>query len=143
MRNDYAQWACAFYTLRMPRPSPVTDALRHVIAADERHLWSLDELHDRVRAMVGSANFSTILRAVTALESAGLIDRVDLGDGKARYEVHQEHHEHVRCSNCGKVAEVPGCVVEGAAAAVRASTGFVVRGHQLVFSGTCPECVPG
>jgi Fur family ferric uptake transcriptional regulator len=126
----------------MPRPSPVTDAVRKVVAEDDRHLWSLDDLHARVRELVGSANFSTILRAVTTLEGAGVLDRVDLGDGRARFEARQEHHEHVRCSSCGRVAEVPGCVVEGSAAAVRASTGFVVRGHQLVFSGTCPECIP-
>ncbi|MGI8609418.1 MAG: Fur family transcriptional regulator [Candidatus Dormibacteria bacterium] len=127
----------------MPRPSPVTDAVRSVVEGDDRHVWTLDELHTRVREAVESANFSTILRAVTSLENAGVLDRVDLGDGRARFEVHQEHHEHVRCGTCGRVAEVPGCVVEGAAAAVRASTGFLVRGHQLVFMGTCPECVPG
>ena len=126
----------------MPRPSPVTDALRGVVAGDDHHLWSLDELHARVRERIDSANFSTILRAVTTLEAAGVLERVDLGDGKARFEVRQEHHEHVRCSTCGRVAEVPGCVVKGAAAVVKASTGFVVRGHHLVFSGTCPECVP-
>lgn len=125
----------------MPRPSPVTDAVRSIVAGDDHHLWSLDELHARVREEVDSANFSTILRAVTTLETSGFLDRVDLGDGRARFEVHQDHHEHVRCSTCGRVAEVPGCVVEDAAAAVRASTGFQVRGHQLVFSGTCPECV--
>jgi Fe2+ or Zn2+ uptake regulation protein len=117
--------------------------VRRVVAGDDRHLWSLDELHARVRQGVDSANFSSILRAVTSLEVAGVLDRVDLGDGKARFEAHKEHHEHVRCSTCGRVAEVPGCVVEGAAAVVRASTGFVIRGHHLVFSGTCPECVPG
>jgi Fe2+ or Zn2+ uptake regulation protein len=125
----------------MPRPSPVTDAVRQLVVAAEPHLWSLDELHGRVRQRVPSANFSTILRAVATLEQAGALDRIDLGDGKARYEAHQEHHEHVRCSNCGRVAEVPGCVVGGAAASVLASTGFLIRGHQLVFSGTCPDCV--
>ena len=124
----------------MPRPSPVTDAVRLIVGQQERHLWSLDELHARVREHVDSANFSSILRAVTSLEQAGVLDRIDLGDGKARYESHQEHHEHIQCSACGRVAEVPGCVVEGAALAVRDSTGFLVRGHHLVFTGTCPEC---
>jgi Fe2+ or Zn2+ uptake regulation protein len=125
----------------MPRPSPVTDAVRRVVGGDKRHLWSLDDLHARVRERVPTANFSTIVRAVTTLEQSGVLDRIDLGDGKARYESHQDHHEHVQCSLCGRIAEVPGCVVEGAAAAVLASTGFHVRGHQLVFSGTCPDCV--
>jgi Fur family peroxide stress response transcriptional regulator len=124
----------------MPRPSPVTDAVRTLVAGSDQHLWALDELHERVREQVASANFSSVLRAVGALEKAGLLDRIELADGKARYESHQDHHEHVRCSNCGRIQEVPGCVVKGAAATVRAATGFLVSGHQLVFTGLCKEC---
>jgi Fe2+ or Zn2+ uptake regulation protein len=103
-------------------------------------MWALDELHDRVRERVASANFSSVLRAVGALEKAGLLDRIDVADGKARYESHQDHHEHVRCSRCGCIQEVPGCVVEDAAATVKASTGFLVTGHHLVFTGLCGDC---
>ncbi|HXA41912.1 MAG TPA: transcriptional repressor [Candidatus Solibacter sp.] len=124
----------------MPRPSPVTDAVRALITRSGQHLWALDELHDRVREQVASANFSSVLRAVGTLETAGLLDRIDVADGKARYELRQEHHEHVKCSSCGRIQQVPGCVLEEAAATVKASTGFVVTGHQLVFSGLCGEC---
>jgi Fe2+ or Zn2+ uptake regulation protein len=128
------------YTWAMPRPSPVTDAVRSLISGSDQHLWALDELHARVREQVASANFSSVLRAVAALEKSGLLDRIDVADGKARYESHQDHHEHVRCSGCGRIQQVPGCVVAGAAATVRASTGFVVTGHQLVFTGLCAAC---
>jgi Fe2+ or Zn2+ uptake regulation protein len=124
----------------MPRPTPVLDAIKALINESDQHLWSLDDLHAQVRERVASANFSSILRAIGVLEQAGLVDRIDLADGRARYESHQDHHEHVRCSSCGRIAEVPGCVVAGAAASVRASTGYRVTGHQLIFSGVCPEC---
>jgi len=58
------------------------------------------------------------------MEREGLVNRIDLGDGKVHYELSHEHHEHIRCEGCGRVAEVPGCVLEDAAAAVRNSTGF-------------------
>jgi len=102
----------------MARPSPVTDAVRAVFTAGRRHAWSLDELHGSIRERLGGADYSTVFRAVGTLEREGLIDRVDLGDGKAHYELHDEHHEHVRCDVCGRVAEVPGCVLEDASAAV-------------------------
>jgi Fe2+ or Zn2+ uptake regulation protein len=124
----------------MPRPSPVTDLVRGLVLTDDRHLWALDELHARVRDQVPTANFSTILRAVAGLEKSGVLDRVDLGDGRARYESHQGHHEHVQCTVCGRVAEVPGCILEEAAAQVQTGTGFQVKGHRVVFSGLCPDC---
>jgi Fe2+ or Zn2+ uptake regulation protein len=90
---------------------------------------------------VETANFSTILRAVATLEKSGVLDRVELGDGRARYESHQDHHEHVECSNCGRVEEVPGCIIDAAPALVQAGTGFQIKSHRLVFTGLCPACL--
>jgi Fe2+ or Zn2+ uptake regulation protein len=125
----------------VPRPSPVTDAVRNLVLEGEHHLWTLDELHARVREKVATANFSTILRAVAGLERSGVLDRVEVGDGRARYESHQEHHDHVQCTGCGRLAEVPGCILEEAPALVQEATGFQIDGHQLVFLGLCSACV--
>ena len=127
----------------MPRPSPVTDTVRALLGSGERHSWSLEELHEGARNRLGSADYSTVFRAVSALEREGAIARVDVGDGRARYELADDHHEHVRCDACGRVAEVPGCALDDVAAAVEARTGFVVQSHQLVFTGLCPECAAG
>jgi Fe2+ or Zn2+ uptake regulation protein len=123
----------------MPRPSPVTDAVKTLIEGEGHRAWSLDELLEEVKEQVSTANFSTVLRAIWTLEKRSLVNRVELGDGKARYEAARDHHEHVRCTQCGAVAEVPGCVVEEAAV-IEARTGYAVRSHQLVFAGLCPDC---
>jgi Fe2+ or Zn2+ uptake regulation protein len=81
-----------------------------------------------------------VFRALTRLEADGLVRRVELGDGKARYESEGAHHEHVRCERCGTVGEVPGCVVGEAVPRVQELTGFRVTGHQILFSGVCPKC---
>ena len=124
----------------VPRPSPVTDAVRAAIAAEDRHAWALDELLEAVRRTIPTADFSTVFRAMQTLERAGEVDQVDLGDGKARYETRREHHEHIRCTECGTVAEVPGCVVEDAVAQIQRRTGYLVRSHQVVFAGVCRPC---
>ncbi len=124
----------------MPRPSPVRDALREIFANQEHRAWSLDELLARARSMIGGADYSTVFRAVAVLETEGLIQRVELGDGLSRYEARRDHHEHVKCESCGRIAEVPGCLVEDAAREIEASTGYRLAGHTLVFSGVCPDC---
>jgi Fur family transcriptional regulator, ferric uptake regulator len=122
------------------RPSPVSDEVRRLFAAEHRHLWSIDELHGGVVRSLGAADYSTVFRAVSVLEKEGFISRIDLGDNKVHYERSDEHHEHIRCESCGRVVEVPGCVLEDASAAVAGSTGFAVRSHQLLFTGVCPAC---
>ena len=124
----------------MPRPSPVTDQVSRLLLSRERHAWSLTELLEAIRKSVGGANYSSVFRAVSALERAGVVDRLELGDGVSRYEVRDGHHEHVRCESCGRIAEVPDCVVEESAARIHDDTGFSVRGHQVVFVGRCADC---
>jgi Fe2+ or Zn2+ uptake regulation protein len=128
------------YSWLVARPSPVSDQVKGLLSTGDRHLWSIDELHEAVVKELGAADYSTVFRAVSTFERDGLIDRIDLGDGKVHYELADEHHEHIRCDSCGRVVEVPGCVLEGASAAVTGSTGFKVTSHQLLFGGVCPEC---
>ncbi len=124
----------------VPRPSPVTDAVRRLFDTSDRHAWSIEELHDSVRAALGSADYSTVFRAVSQLERQGVLDRIDLGDGRARFEVREDHHEHIRCERCGRVEEVPGCVLDDAAAQVQTMTGFKVLSHTVVVGGVCADC---
>lgn len=124
----------------MPRPSPVRDALERVFAAHDHRTWSLDELVDRLRKSKRGGDYSTVFRAVGVLEQQGKIQRVDLGDGLSRYEARRDHHEHVRCESCGRVAEVEGCVVEEATREIERSTGYHLTRHSVVFSGLCPAC---
>ncbi|MDX6585408.1 MAG: Fur family transcriptional regulator, peroxide stress response regulator [Solirubrobacterales bacterium] len=124
----------------MPRPSPVRDRIAELVGAGDRHDWSIEDLLEALSGRDVDANFSTVFRAVARLEEDGAIRRVELGDGKARYEAVGEHHEHVRCRECGAVAAVPGCVVDAAVPRVQDLTGFRVTGHQILFEGTCPKC---
>jgi len=122
------------------RPSPVSDQVRILFETETKHLWSIDELHSAVVESLGAADYSTVFRAVSGMEREGLVQRIDLGDGKVHYELSEDHHEHIRCESCGRVVEVPGCVLDDAAASVRNSTGFKVTSHQLLFTGVCPDC---
>ena len=124
----------------MARPSHVRNAVGTLLTASERHGWSIDEVDHALRERGIKADSSSIFRAVSHLERAGVLDRVELADGKARYEVHQEHHEHIRCTRCRAVAPIPGCVAAEAQTAVAASTGYLVSGHQVLFEGLCPAC---
>jgi Fur family transcriptional regulator, ferric uptake regulator len=128
------------YTNSMPRPSPVTDGVRDLLHGGEHRLWTLDELLRGVRARVPSANFSTVLRAVGTLERGGMVDRIDIGDGKAHYERRSPHHEHVVCESCGRVEQIDGCLAASATRRAESKTGFKINDHRLVISGLCPAC---
>jgi len=127
----------------MPRPSPVRDAIADAVAESARHDWSIEDLVATLDGRGVRADFSSVFRALARLEGEGVVRRVELGDGKQRFEAAGDHHEHVRCERCGVVGEVPGCAVRAVVPGVQEATGFVVTGHQLLFSGVCPACVKG
>jgi Fur family ferric uptake transcriptional regulator len=124
-------------------PSPIRDRVRLLFSTPGRHVWSTEELHEAVRASLGGADYSTVFRAVAGMEREGLIDRIDLADGKAHYELRDKHHDHVRCDSCGRVAGVTGCILENATSAVESDTGFKITSHQLLFTGLCSDCASG
>jgi Fe2+ or Zn2+ uptake regulation protein len=128
------------YTGSMPRPSPVTDEVRRLFKKQDRHAWTLEDLHQSVRSTLGAADYSSVFRAVSLLERQGMLDRIDLGDGLARFEVRDDHHEHIRCESCGRIEEVPGCVLDDASAQVQSLTGYKVTNHRIVFGGLCRDC---
>src|ERR1700674_2641423 len=118
----------------VPRPSPVSDAVRRVFDGQAKHAWSIDQVHEVVCGALGAADYSSVFRAVATMELQGAIRRIDLGDGKPYYEVAEDHNEHICCDSCGRVTEVPVCVLDDATAGVRKSGGYVVTNGQLVFT---------
>jgi Fe2+ or Zn2+ uptake regulation protein len=124
----------------MAPPSPVRDQVKLLFSTPGRHVWSIDELQQAVSASLGGADYSSVFRAVAGMEREGLVDKVDLGDGKAHFELREEHHEHIKCESCGRVVGVPGCILEEATSAVESDTGFTITSHQLLFTGICADC---
>jgi Fe2+ or Zn2+ uptake regulation protein len=109
-----------------------------VLTREARHDWTIEELRKALSKRGVRADFSSVFRALRQLEGAGEVLRIDLGDGKARFEAVGEHHEHVRCDRCGAVEAVPGCLVEDSV--VERRTGFAITGHRVLFAGICPRC---
>ncbi|MCL4414902.1 MAG: Fur family transcriptional regulator [Acidimicrobiales bacterium] len=133
----------------MGRRPRIPAALEELLRSGGRHAWSLEELHEGLVASGVAADFSSVFRAAAKLESDGVLQRVELGDGRARFEMapcssavsgHEGHHDHVRCEACGAVVPVSCGVVSPAVSAIEAATGFAIGGHSLVLTGTCREC---
>ena len=124
----------------MGRPSHVRAAIEEILRASERHAWSIEDVSAALDRRGIHPDPSSVFRGLMSLADQERISRVELGDGKLRFEAKRPHHEHIACESCGDVAAVPGCLVEGLVPQVERQTGFAVRAHRLVFSGVCSAC---
>jgi Fur family ferric uptake transcriptional regulator len=124
----------------MGRPSHVRTAIEEILEAGEHHAWTISDMAAELANRGISADQSSVFRGLVRLDDDGKATRVDLGDGKLRFEARGAHHEHIECETCGRVAAVPGCLVEELVPHVESQTGFAVRDHRIVFSGVCRGC---
>lgn len=84
---------------------------------------------------------ATVYRAIELLYRAGALDRVAFADGTYRYRVcGPEHHHHVTCTRCRRVAEVDVCLPPDILSAIAGATDFTIEGHALDLFGVCSEC---
>ena len=79
------------------------------------------------------------------LVDTGLVQRIDLGDGVARYEQADpagDHHHHLVCDDCGKVEPFEDAALEAALERVAGGHGYDVAAHDVVLRGACEACRP-
>jgi len=103
---------------------------------------SAQEIHDRLRAGP-SVGIASVYRALEGLDGLGLVQRVDLGDGVARFEpAHPggDHHHHLVCDDCGKVEPFEDPTLEEAIERVADGRGYAVAAHDVVLRGACEDC---
>ena len=106
---------------------------------------SAQEIHDRLRATGARVGIASVYRALEGLDGLGLVQRVDLGDGSARFEpalAGGDHHHHLVCDDCGKVEPFEDPTLEAAIERVADGRGYAVAAHDVVLRGACKDCRP-
>jgi Fur family ferric uptake transcriptional regulator len=115
----------------------IWDAL---VADPDAHL-SADDVVARVREALPTIDASTVYRTLDLLVREGLVNRTDLGAGRAFFEPAHEHlHHHVVCTSCGAVAHVHDDALGDVRARLEQATGYELAGGELSFFGRCPRC---
>lgn len=88
-------------------------------------------------------DLATVYRSMHTLEGAGIVRRVDFGDG-GRFELVEEgahgHHHHLVCVACSVVLDVEECISDGVERRIASRNGFKQVTHRLEFFGVCPKC---
>lgn len=95
----------------------------------------VDTLYRRAIAVDQTISLATIYRTVGVLEQAGLIEKLEVGDGKARYEMAGEHHEHLVDVDSGEIHEFQHEELEELKKKIARDMGFELVGHRLELFG--------
>ena len=109
--------------------------IARVIGAAEDHP-DVEELHARAAALDGRISLATVYRTVKLFEEAGILERREFGDGRARWEsAERDHHDHLIDLNSGEVIEFVDAEIEQLQERIAAKLGYRLKGHRLELYG--------
>ncbi|WP_125154656.1 Fur family transcriptional regulator [Clostridium rectalis] len=124
--------------------TPQRRAIVDIIIKNEGSHLTTEELYNLVKEECPEIGLATVYRTVLLLEEMGIVTRLDLNDGCSRYElVHEDEnhqHHHLICTNCGKVLEVEGDLLEVLEHNIESKYDFKIKDHSVKFYGICSEC---
>lgn len=96
----------------------------------------VEELHARAVARDKGISIATVYRTVKLFEEAGILEKVEFGDGRARYEdAEREHHDHLIDLQSGEVIEFCDVEIEALQEKIARKLGYSLRGHKLELYG--------
>ena len=96
----------------------------------------VEKLHERASAFDPGISIATVYRTVRLFEEAGILDRHDFGDGRARYEAAPEaHHDHMIDVETGNVIEFVDPELEALQRQIAERLGFRLVDHRMELFG--------
>jgi Fur family ferric uptake transcriptional regulator len=105
--------------------------IARALSASEDHP-DVEELYRRCAAIDDRISISTVYRTMKLFEDAGIINRHDFREGRARYEqTREDHHDHLINLRTGEVIEFRSEEIERAQAEVARKLGYRLVDHRL------------
>lgn len=107
--------------------------------SDQRHV-SAEDVYKMLLDRGDEIGLATVYRVLTQFEAAGLVTRHNFEGGHAVFELDRgEHHDHIVCIVCGKVAEFMDYTIEERQREIARERGFEMADHSLIIYGRCRE----
>ena len=101
----------------------------------------VEELYMRASALDAGISIATVYRTVKLFEKAGILERVEFGDGRARYEdAERDHHDHLIDLTTGEVIEFLDPDIEALQEKIAEKYGYTLKGHRLELYGVRRGC---
>lgn len=107
-----------------------------------RHL-SAEDIYKTLLNSGEEIGLATVYRVLTQFEAAGLVKRRNFEGGQSLFELDAgDHHDHIKCLQCGKIEEFFDEALEERQRAMAARLGFDIADHSLILYGNCtkPNC---
>lgn len=114
---------------------PRVKILQMLEHSKERHL-SAEDVYKALLDAGEDVGLATVYRVLTQFEQAGLVERHNFDGGHSVFELDDgKHHDHMVCTDSGKVIEFHNAKIEQLQEQIAEELGYELTGHSLVLYG--------
>ena len=121
--------------------TPQRTAVLEEIIKDKGHRES-EEIYLALKKRGQHVSRATVYRTMDILVNNGFARKMNLGDGRARYEskVNSPHHDHLVCMDCGLIVEFMDQKIEDLQDEIAIQYEFQLKRHIHQLFGLCKKC---
>lgn len=118
-----------------PQRIAVFDVLMHTKAHP-----TVEEIYNKLQPTYPTMSLATVYKSLEMFKSLNLVQELNVGEDKFRYDANVKPHPHITCISCGRVDDVDDEMFFNLTEQVACKTGYKITGQQLYFYGSCPKC---
>ncbi|MGD9850996.1 MAG: Fur family transcriptional regulator [Nitrospirales bacterium] len=118
-----------------PQRTAIYQALSHSTAHP-----TAEELYAEVSPRYPMLSLNTVYYTLGVLQKAGLIQEVNVGHNRARFDANLTPHHHLICQGCHVIVDVMDNRLNHLAPPHGLPSDFVITDHQVAFRGYCGRC---
>lgn len=119
----------------------ITPQREEVLKVFSHRPLSVDEIFDLLKKKNISIDLASIYRTVQLFVHNEILQPIEFGDGKKRYELLSEgHHHHLICNMCGTVEDISVKNEHTMLKQISNDSKFEITQHSLEFFGLCKKC---
>ncbi|XEC97597.1 Fur family transcriptional regulator [Paenibacillus tarimensis] len=115
-----------------------------VLLENEQDHLSAEDVFMLVRQKFPEIGLATVYRTLELLAELNIVEKMNFGDGVARFDLRSEEqahmHHHLICTVCGKLKEIKEDWLLELEQRVEREYGFKVTDHRLDFMGVYHAC---
>lgn len=143
MENKLEAYRRQFKDYKM---TPQRRLILETLLENQDHHLSAEELYKLVHEKDKDVGLATIYRTLELLDELQIVQKLNFGDGRSRYELtqphsDQHHHHHLVCLRCQQIYEVKEDLLHQLETLIEREHGFQIQDHRVSFFGYCRDCV--
>ncbi len=123
----------------MKRFSPQRQAVFDAVSSTKSHPTA-DWVYETVRQTIPKISLGTVYRDLSDLKKEGKIIGFSDENGVEHFDAWVDTHVHLKCTECGKVVDIPGFSSETIDSQLEEQSGGEIDRAVILCFGRCSEC---